>query len=182
MVVKNPVTLVLYDQVPSTKPYRTLNTSIPASGPQLIRMLVGLILFELIMVGTVVTSDAMQGGGTLLLELFEEDDSEAAVVTAHVGPLIVLESNDTPPVCARARPFRVAPVAIVMEVDTRIVPIRDVFVPRVAELAALHQTLHGSPPTILAVPEVIKSDADLKIQTPDPLRVRVPVKWNESAQ
>src|ERR1035437_3286823 len=111
----------------------------------------------------------MQGG-----TLFVVDELELAA--EQVGPEIVLVSIDTSPVCAKARPFRVAPVAIVMDVDARMFPINEVFVPRVAELTTLHHTLHGSPPTILAVPEVIRSDDDLKIHTPDPLRVRVPVK------
>jgi hypothetical protein len=148
-----------------------LKVFIPAYGPQLIKILVGLTLLESIISGTVVIRGAMHGA-TLLVE---EDELELAAAP-HVGPLIVLVSIVTEPVCAKARPFKVAPVAIVMDVDARIFPINEVFVPRVAELTTLHHTLHGSPPTILAVPEVIRSDDDLKIHTPDPLRVSVPVR------
>ena len=59
MVVENPVTLVLYNQFPFVRPYRTLNVFIPAYGPQLIKILVGLILLESIIIGTVVIVGAI---------------------------------------------------------------------------------------------------------------------------
>ena len=165
------MTLTLYGRLSLVKPYSTLKVFIPAYGPQLIKILVGLTLLDSIITGTVVISDAIHGG-----VLFVEEDELELAAAAQVGPEMVLESIVTAPVCAMARPFKVAPVAIVMDVDARIFPIKDVFVPRVAELTTLHHTLHGSPPTILAVPEVMRSDDDLKIHTPDPLRVSVPVK------
>ena len=170
MVVENPVTLVLYNQFPFVRPYRTLNVSVPLYGPQLIKILVGLTLLDSIITGTVVISGAMQEGA-----LYVEGD-ELATAAEHVGPVMVLVSNDTWPVCTIARPFKVAPVAMVMDVDARIFPINEVFVPKVAELTSRHHTLHGSPPITLAVSEVMRSDDDLKIQTPVPLRVSVPVK------
>ena len=100
----------------------------------------------------------------------------------HVAPVIVLLSSVTAPVCAKARPFKLAPVCSLMDVEARIFPINEVFVPRVAELTSRHHTLQGSPPTTLAVPEVIKVAADLKIQTPVPLRVSVPDSAKASAQ
>jgi hypothetical protein len=69
-----------------------------------------------------------------------------------------------------------------MDVDARIFPTIEVLVPSVAELTSRHHTLHGSPPTTLAVPEVMSVAADLKIQTPVPLRVSVPVNVKASAQ
>jgi hypothetical protein len=69
-----------------------------------------------------------------------------------------------------------------MDVDARRFPIKEVFVPRVADETTLHHTLQGSPPTIFAVPEVMKEAADLKIQTPAPLRVSVPDNVKASAQ
>ena len=101
---------------------------------------------------------------------------------AQIGPVMVLVSNVTAPVCARARPFKLAPCCRPMDVSARIFPINEVLVPRVAELTTRHHTLHGSPPTTLAVPEVMRVDADLKIQTPDPLRVSVPDNAKASAQ
>lgn len=102
--------------------------------------------------------------------------------TAQDGPVKVLVSNVTAPVCAKARPFNLAPVCRLIDVDARIVPINDVFVPSVAELTARHHTLQGLPPTILALPDVIRSAADLKIQTPVPVKVSVPDNRKAPAQ
>jgi hypothetical protein len=96
------------------------------------------------------------------------------------GPT-VFESIVTAPVCARARPFKVAPVFRVMDVSARIFPINTVSVPRVAELTTLHHTLHGSPPVTVEPGDVMRIvDPDLKIQTPDPVRVRFPVSAKET--
>jgi len=102
----------------------------------------------------------------------------------QINPVMVLESNVTAPVCARARPFKLAPVCRLMDVDARIFPINEVFVPRVAELTTRHHTSQGLSPTTLAVPEVMRVDADLKIQTSvlNPLRVSVPDNSKASAQ
>jgi hypothetical protein len=102
--------------------------------------------------------------------------------TRQLEPVMVLLSNVTAPVCAMARPFKFAPVCRLIDVDARILPINEVFTPRVAELTTRHHTLHGSPPTTLALPEVIRVAADLKIHTPDPLSVSVPVNVKASAQ
>ena len=64
----------------------------------------------------------------------------------QMGPSMVLESNVTAPVCARARPFRVAPVCRAMLVRARTSPIKLLFTPRVADEPTLHHILHGSPP------------------------------------
>jgi hypothetical protein len=102
--------------------------------------------------------------------------------TPQDGPVIALLSNVTAPVCAKARPFKLALVCRLIDVDARILPINEVFVPSVAELTTRHHTLHGSPPTTLALPDTMKSAADLKIQTPAPLRVSVPDNRKASAQ
>ena len=107
---------------------------------------------------------------------------EVAVGARQIKPVMALESNVTEPVCAKARPSKLAPVCRLMDVEARIFPINEVFVPRVADETTLHHTLHGSPPTTLAVPEVMRVLADLKIQTPDPLRVSVPDNSKASAQ
>jgi hypothetical protein len=106
----------------------------------------------------------------------------AADAVRQIKPVMVLESNVTAPVCARARPFKVARVCRLMDVSARIFPINEVSVPSVAELATLHHTSQGLSPTTLAEPEVMRVDADLKIQTPDPLRVSVPDNVKASAQ
>ena len=106
----------------------------------------------------------------------------AAVVAAVVadgavqfGPEIVLDCSDTWPVCARTRPFKVAPVFMVMEVSAKILPINDVVVSRVAELPILHHTLQGSPPVTDEPGDVMRVDTVLKIQTPDPVSFKFPV-------
>lgn len=107
----------------------------------------------------------------------------AVIFSSQIGPVMVLDSNVTAPVCARARPFNLAPVFRLMDVSARIFPINEVFVPRVAELTTRHHTSKALPPTTLAVPEVMRVDADLKIQTPpNPLRVSVPDNSKAAAQ
>jgi hypothetical protein len=58
----------------------------------------------------------------------------------------------------------------------------EVVVSRVAELTTLHHTLHGSPPVTDEPGDVMRVAADLKIQTPEPLRARFPVSRKASAQ
>lgn len=108
--------------------------------------------------------------------------AEAAEAFVQAAFVMVLWSKLTAPLRARTRPFRLAPVVIVMDVSATTLPFSEVFVPKVAELGTCHQTLHGSPPTILAVPEVTSVAADLKTHTPDPARVSVPVNVKVSAQ
>ena len=96
--------------------------------------------------------------------------------------LIALSSKVTAAVCAKSRPSTLAPLSKLMAVDASTFPVSDVFAPRVAELTTRHHTLHGSPPTTLAVPEVMRVAADLKIQTPEPLSVSSPDNVKASAQ
>ena len=100
----------------------------------------------------------------------------------HLPVVMALVSSITAPVCAKARPFKVAPVFNVMLVRARIFPMNEVVVPRVPDETSLHHTLHGSPPVTDEPDDVVSVDADLKIQTPDPLRVRFPVSKKASAQ
>ena len=66
-----------------------------------------------------------------------------------------------------------------MLVSARIFPMNAVVVSRVADETTLHHTLHGSPPVTDEPGDVMSVDADLKIQTPDPVRVRFPVSVKE---
>jgi hypothetical protein len=100
----------------------------------------------------------------------------------QVEPVMVLASNVTAPVCARARPFKLAPVCRLMDVRASIFPMNVVPVPRVPDETSLHHTLHGSPPVTDELADVVSVAADLKIQTPDPLSVRFPVSMKASAQ
>jgi hypothetical protein len=95
---------------------------------------------------------------------------------AQVGPVIVLPFSVTVPAdSAKIRPFKVAPVfKASVPFWAMIVPINEVVVPRVAELPTRHQTLQGSPPVTDEPGDVIMVDTLLKIQTPEPVRVRLP--------
>jgi hypothetical protein len=100
----------------------------------------------------------------------------------HVETETLLESNVTAPFCASALPARLASVVSVMLVSARILPIKSVPVPRVAELPTCQKTLHCWPPLIistLASLAVIRVLAILNTQTelalPSALRVSVPV-------
>jgi len=81
----------------------------------------------------------------------------------HSGTVMVLESNVTEAVCARARPSKLAPVCSSMSVDARIFPMNVVYVPIVAELTSRHHVLHGSPSVIDEWDDVMSVAADLKI-------------------
>jgi hypothetical protein len=102
--------------------------------------------------------------------------------TAQAGPVIVLLSSVTAPVCAIARPFKVAPVCRLIDVRARMLPMKLVPVPRVADETTLHHTLHGSPPVTDEFAAVVRVAADLNIQTPEPLSVRFPVRRKAPAQ
>ena len=54
-------------------------------------------------------------------------------------------------------------------------PINDEFVSSVAELGTSHHTLQGSLPVTDEPGDVMSVDADLKIHTPEPLRIRFPL-------
>lgn len=103
---------------------------------------------------------------------------DVAVVVAHVGPKILLALRVT--VLAdkpKIRPFKFAPE---FSADTPfwaiMVPIKDVVVSRVAELPILHHTLQGSPPVTEEPGDVISDDTDLKIQTPEPVKFKLPLR------
>jgi hypothetical protein len=113
----------------------------------------------------------------------DELEEEALVVgvgvaAAHVGPDMVLVSNVT--VLAASpiiRPSTVAPVFnAVVPLSAKRFPLNAVVVSRVAELPILHQTLQASPPVMDDPGDVISVDTVLKIHTPDPVRLRLPVK------
>ena len=96
---------------------------------------------------------------------------------AQVGPLIVLASSvNVPADNTKTRPFKVAPVfKAVTPFCASIVPMNEVVVPRVAELPIRHHTLQGSPPVTDEPDEVMSVETVLKIQTPDPVSVRLPL-------
>jgi len=106
----------------------------------------------------------------------------AVACVTQIGPVIVLESNVTSPVCTKARPSKFAPVCRWMDSRARILPMKAVPVPRVPDEPSRHHTLHGSPPITAELDDVVSVDADLKIQTPSPLSTRFPDSKKASAQ
>jgi hypothetical protein len=69
-----------------------------------------------------------------------------------------------------------------MLVPARILPTIEELVKMSAAVTSLHHTLHGSLPVTDEPTDVVSVAADLKIQTPDPVRVRFPVSKKASAQ
>jgi hypothetical protein len=68
------------------------------------------------------------------------------VVMGAPGLTIVLESNVTAPIRAKALPFSVAPVLIVIDIWARMVPLNIEVVPRVAELPTCQKMLAAFAP------------------------------------
>lgn len=125
-----------------------------------------------------VGADAGQNAEDELLELeLELDDADELDAAVHVGPVIVLASRVTVPAsCAKTRPFKVAPVCkAVVPLRAKIFPLKAVVEPRVAELPTLHHMLQASPPVIDEPDDVMSVDTVLNIQTPDPVRFRLPL-------
>ena len=104
-----------------------------------------------------------------------------SVAAAQAGPLMVFMLNVTA-ACASARPFRVAPACMLMLVPARMFPIMEESVKISAAEPSLHQTLHASPPTTAESTPVVSVVSGLKIQTPEPVRFRVPFRMKATAQ
>jgi hypothetical protein len=70
-----------------------------------------------------------------------------------------------------------------MLVPESILPLKELLAPMMLPAETKrHQMLQGSPPVTVELAEVVNVAADLKIHTPAPLRVRLPVSRNVSAQ
>jgi hypothetical protein len=76
------------------------------------------------------------------------DEVVVVVAAEQIGALIVLSSSVTAPVCANTRPFTLAPVVNVADVNASIVPTNEVVVPSVAELPTCQKTLHACAPPV----------------------------------
>jgi hypothetical protein len=105
------------------------------------------------------------------------------VVVEHADSAMVLSSRLTWPFLANTRPFTLAPVCTVAEVNAKMLPTNVVSVPSVAELPTCQKTLHAwAPPMSLTVlfDEVIRVDPAWKMNTAlaFPSRVTVPVRPN----
>lgn len=99
---------------------------------------------------------------------------------AQLGPVMVFEFSVTvAPAPAKTRPFSVAPefrAVVSATLAVTIFPMKVVPEPRVAALPTLHHTLHASPPVTDEPLDVMIVETDLKIQTPEPVRLRFPVR------
>src|SRR6187397_1695398 len=85
--------------------------------------------------------------------------------TAGPGPplqaVTAFPSSVTAPFRASVRPFRVAPVFIVMLVSARMFPAMALVVPTVAELVTCHQTPHAEAPFSSRIDEAVAVVSEL---------------------
>lgn len=98
---------------------------------------------------------------------------------------ILLVSNVTAAVRAYSPQLDDAPVVAVMEISARMLPVKLVPVPKVAELPTCQKTLAAVAPLMSTTCEllaVIRVLPVWKMKTPVPLRVSVPVKKAEEAK
>jgi len=98
---------------------------------------------------------------------------------------ILLVSNVTAPVRAYSPQFDDASVVAVMEISARMLPLKLVPVPKVAELPTCQKTLADVAPLISNTCEllaVIRVLPVWKMKAPMPLRVSVPVKKAEESK
>jgi len=103
--------------------------------------------------------------GMLLAERVE--GIAAGAGTAGAGPplhaVMVLLSSDTKAFRAKALPFKVALVFIVMLVSAKMFPTIAVVVPMVAELVTCHHTPQAEAPLISAIDEPLAVVSELAI-------------------
>ena len=111
------------------------------------------------------------------------------IVVGGPGLPIVLVSNVTAPVRAKALPFNAAPVVRVTEAWAMMVPLKMEFVPRVAELPTCQKMLAACAPfwRITWLPlNVVSALAIWKIKTlfvlPWPSRWRGPVRFRKEVE
>ena len=91
-----------------------------------------------------------------------------AVPYGQAQPVITSVSNVTAPFLASARPSRLTPVVIVIDVSAMMFPLKTEFVPRVAELPTCQKTLQAEAPlarTIWLPLPVVSVDAIWKMNT-----------------
>ena len=106
-VTENPVTLVLYNQLPLVGPYSTLKVFSPENGAQLNNILVGLNLLDSMMVGATTLSGMSAQKAAAPPPAFElaPDAEELVVVGAEqMEAITVVLFIDTAPFLAKSRP------------------------------------------------------------------------------
>jgi hypothetical protein len=106
---------------------------------------------------------------------------------AQVGAVIVSVSRLTCPLRASTRPATVSPVVTEIDVSARTVPMKEEWVPRVAELPTCQNTLQAWAPLIrrmLLAESVVRLEGAWKMKTafgsPPPFRVSLP--WTSSVE
>ena len=126
----------------------------------------------------VVTGTVVVVTGTVVLVT----GTVVVVTVAHPWLVIVLLSRVTAPFRARRRPSTIAPVVAVMEVNARMVPTNDEWVPSVAELPTCQKTLQAwaplmSPTRLLDAVMIVLPAWKMKtlLGSPWASRVSVPV-------
>jgi hypothetical protein len=162
-----------------------VNVSIPAYGPQLKEILSASTLCEFMISGG--TQSMVGHGGVppvpdVDVEVEDDEPEDGAgdgvgvAAAAHAAFVMVFPCKIISVLLAKARPVNVAPVLIVIDEYARMFPRNDVVVSRTALLPIPHHILQGSPPVTEEPGDVVRPDTVLKIQTPDPVRVIVPVR------
>lgn len=106
------------------------------------------------------------------------------VTNAHAEAVMALSLSVTAPVLARTRPLTEAPLFNVAELEARMLPMKLVVEPRVADDPTCQNTLHACAPfsrTTLLADAVVSVLPAWKTKTafesPPPFNVSVPVSW-----
>jgi hypothetical protein len=153
----------------------------------------GTVIGGTVIGGTVIGGTVM-GGTVVDVEVVDDEvvgarvvddevvDEVVVAVGAQTGLVTVFESNVTEPLRAISRPWTVAFVLAVIDVNASTVPTKVEPTPSVAELPTCQKTLQGWPPLMtitLLFTAVMRVDPAWKIHTapgsPWASRVRVPV-------
>lgn len=176
------MTIVLYSQFPFVGPYRTLNVFIPAYGPQERKILVGLILLEFNIIGTVVIAGAVQGAlppeeddeFDEFEDEFDDEPGDEVGLALHAAVLIVSVVVETVPPKAKALPVHVTVLPMVMPDASMSVPAKVVFAPSVVAAVGVQNTSQADAPFESVTTEfavVVSAPFTLKINVPLPERV-----------
>lgn len=156
-----------------------IKVSIPEYGPQLIKTLVGLILFDSIIVGAIIP---LLSGVKTEVDDPPELELVLELVEAHEELFIVVLLKVIAPVWATTLPSKVAPPpGKVISAKAKTVPTIVVVPLNVADESTFQNTLQACAPPVrstLLPLSVIRVDVKWKIKTElaSPFKVRSPVK------
>jgi len=156
----------------------------PAYGPQLRKILVGLILLEFIIIGTVAIAGAVHGGFVPVVE--EEDEFElefelevelVVVKGVQLVDEMVSVVVETVPPKAKALPVHVAVLPMVIPEASMSVPAKVVLAPSVVAAVGVQNTSQADAPPASVTTEfafVLSAPVILKIYVPPPVSVIPP--------